>query len=115
LQGFKLQFEIYLVPTKPLVVPENLRKLIQILMTHTVYTKNINSIFSRVIHGTTSCSAHSLMKFVNITFLIIFLIGFSVSSAAGNENAQSATASDCLTDYLEVFSHLKQVKHKQVL
>jgi hypothetical protein len=113
LQGFKLQFEIYLVPTKPLVVPENLSKLIQILMTHTVYTKNINSIFSRVIHGTTS--AHSLMKFVNITFLIIFLIGFSVSSAAGNENAQSATASDCLTDYLEVFSHLKQVKHKQVL
>jgi hypothetical protein len=37
LQGFKLQFEIYLVPTKPLVVPENLRKLIQILKTHTVY------------------------------------------------------------------------------
>jgi hypothetical protein len=31
LQGFKLQFEIYLVPTKPLVVPENVRKLIQII------------------------------------------------------------------------------------
>jgi hypothetical protein len=37
LQGFKLQFEIYLVPTKPLVVPETLRKLIQILMGRTVY------------------------------------------------------------------------------
>jgi hypothetical protein len=41
LLGFKLQFEIYLVTTKPLVVPENLRKLIQILMTHTVYTMHV--------------------------------------------------------------------------
>jgi hypothetical protein len=37
LQGFKLQFEIYLVPTKPLVVSETLRKRIQILMGRTVY------------------------------------------------------------------------------
>jgi hypothetical protein len=41
LQGFKLQFEIYLVPTKPLVVPENLKKLIQILMGRTVYVINV--------------------------------------------------------------------------
>jgi hypothetical protein len=34
----KLQFDIYLVPTKPLVVPETLRKLIQILMRRTVYS-----------------------------------------------------------------------------
>jgi hypothetical protein len=27
LSGFQLQFEIYLVPTKPLVVPETIRKL----------------------------------------------------------------------------------------
>jgi hypothetical protein len=33
--GFKLQFELYLVPTKPLV-PETIRLLILILAGHTV-------------------------------------------------------------------------------
>jgi hypothetical protein len=38
LTSTKLQFEIYLVPTKPLVVPETIWKLFQIFMVHTVYT-----------------------------------------------------------------------------
>jgi hypothetical protein len=33
-------FEIYLVPTKKLVVPDTIWKLFQILMSHTVYTIN---------------------------------------------------------------------------
>jgi hypothetical protein len=49
LQGFKLQFEIYLVPTKPLVVPENLRKLIQILRTYTVFLPTARSAVGLVI------------------------------------------------------------------
>jgi hypothetical protein len=34
---FKLQFKVYLVPTKPLVVPETIRLLISMLTGHAVY------------------------------------------------------------------------------
>jgi hypothetical protein len=42
---FKLQFKVYLVPTKPLVVPETIRLLILSLGGHTVYTRITRNMF----------------------------------------------------------------------
>jgi hypothetical protein len=66
LQGFKLQFEIFLVPTKPLVVPETLRKLIQILMGRTVYMYTSILIFpSRKIYSFVKMSETLLLGWIS--------------------------------------------------